>query len=188
MSNKPEKLGEYKVHPVAAMFPLVEGDAFTELVASIKKNGLQEPIVLAPDGLSIADGRNRFRACKAAGIKPEIRKLPKSFDESKIIQFIIDANLHRRHLNAGQRAMLGLQLAPYLETAAKERQAAGRKAGASKGGRGKKKPENRAPQVRDQIAAAVGVDPTTVSQSKKVRDARGSVPQNQRRAGQVALA
>jgi hypothetical protein len=74
-------------------------------VASIKENGLKEPIVLL-DG-AILDGRNRYNACVAAGVKPTF--VPFQGDDP--VQFVIDANINRRHLNDSQRAMLAATLA-----------------------------------------------------------------------------
>lgn len=59
---------ELAFHPLADLFPLIEGEAFAELVADIAAHGQRDPIVL--HGGRILDGRNRFRACRAAGIAP----------------------------------------------------------------------------------------------------------------------
>jgi ParB-like nuclease domain len=91
---------DLKFHPAAEIFPLMEGAEFDELVADIKTYGLRQPIALL--GEKILDGRNRYRACIAAGYKPyghDFRKLP-AVDP---VAYVISANIHRRHLTAEQK-------------------------------------------------------------------------------------
>jgi len=90
-----------KAHPAAEIFPLLEGKDFASLVESIKENGQREPILLL-DGL-ILDGRNRWRACEAAGVKPKT----KNWEGGNPWDFVWDMNAERRHLEPGQKAMLG---------------------------------------------------------------------------------
>lgn len=93
-------------HPLAELFPLLEGAEFEVLAEDIRVNGLLEPIVLHPDG-SILDGRNRYRACEAAGVEPHFR----TFSGNDPHAFVISANIKRRHLNETQRAMIAAKLA-----------------------------------------------------------------------------
>jgi ParB-like chromosome segregation protein Spo0J len=57
-------------HSLANLFPLIEDAEFNDLVADIKANGQREDIVLLDD--KVLDGRNRYRACLAAGVAPRI--------------------------------------------------------------------------------------------------------------------
>jgi ParB-like chromosome segregation protein Spo0J len=49
-------------HPLANLFPLIDGAEFNELVADISEHGLHEAIVIYED--KILDGRNRFRGAR----------------------------------------------------------------------------------------------------------------------------
>jgi hypothetical protein len=99
---KPETVMEF--HPLAEAFPLIDGAAFDELVADIDEHGVREPIVLYEG--KILDGRNRWRAARAAGAPCPHRV----FDGDDPVAFVISANLHRRHLNESQRAMIAAKL------------------------------------------------------------------------------
>jgi N6-adenosine-specific RNA methylase IME4 len=100
-----------KYHPLANIFPLMEGAAFDALAADIKANGLREPLVMY-EGM-LLDGRNRWRAALAAGIAITGKDI-RQFDPKKDgdpLAFVISKNLQRRMLDESQRAMVAAKLA-----------------------------------------------------------------------------
>lgn len=118
-------------HPLADIFPLIEGQDFDDLVTDIQRHGLREPIELL-DG-KILDGRNRYRACVAANLLPEsldhvtapqlkyfhwfvpLGAPPPSHDE--LLAFVLSKNLHRRQLDESQRAMVADNIATLKQGA-----------------------------------------------------------------------
>ena len=92
---------DYDFHPIAAMFPLLEGDELNALAADIKANGLREPCWLYEG--KILDGRNRKTACTLVGIEPTFREF--TGDRLAAIRFVWSMNRTRRHLNSGQAAI-----------------------------------------------------------------------------------
>jgi hypothetical protein len=113
-----DKKSKYKIHPIAALFPMMTDDELNELANDIKDNGLIHPIV-KKDGL-IIDGRNRLKACELANVEPQFTE----FDGESIEAYIVSANLSRRNLTKGQQAMAYAMIYPEP----------------SKGGRGKTNP------------------------------------------------
>lgn len=124
------KSKDYEFHPVAGIFPLLHGKDLEEMAASIKAGGLDDPIVLFEG--KILDGRNRYRACKIAKVEPTTVHWD---EQGSPIDFVLRANLHRRHLDQSQRAMAAATALSMFEAEAKERMEAG--GVASKESRGK---------------------------------------------------
>jgi hypothetical protein len=92
-------------HPLADLFPLIEGAEFDELVADVRSNGVREPIWIYQG--KILDGRNRYRAAQVAGVECPTR----AYDGDDPTGFVISLNIQRRHLTTSQRAMIAAQLA-----------------------------------------------------------------------------
>ncbi len=99
-------MAKLKSHPVAALFPLLEGDAFESFKCDIAAHGLRESIWLHEG--QIIDGRNRYRACLETGTTPTFRQWN---GQGSLVAFVISLNLHRRHLDESQRAMVGARIA-----------------------------------------------------------------------------
>jgi len=92
-------------HEIANIFPLIHGKEFVELKEDIKANGVYEAVVLY-DG-QILDGRNRFRACQEVGVTPDFVE----YEGEDPVGYVLSLNLHRRHLNESQRAMVAANIA-----------------------------------------------------------------------------
>ena len=114
-------------HPIASIFPLLEGQEFEDLKANIQRNGLIKSVTVFEG--KILDGRNRYRACTELGINFETRKFTGTALEA--VERVWSLNRVRRHLNPSQAAIAEARreqmyatYAPVRE-AAKERQREG---------------------------------------------------------------
>ena len=180
------KLGPYDVHPAAEFFPLVEGDDFNELVKSVAREGLREPIVLTYDGSVLLDGRNRYRACMAAGRDPIFTRLEEGANETRILDYIVSANMRRRHLNPGQINLIAADLEELFAVEAKKGMSEGGKTGgaAVRDHKGVTVPSHL--RARDQGAKLTGGSSSGVSKAKKVKSFAPHLAE-QIRAGTVSL-
>src|SRR4051812_46720886 len=88
------------VHPLAAQFPMLAEDDLAALAEDIRENGLLHPIIVDDDG-TLIDGRNRKRACEMAEVEPQFARL----NGHDALAVIVSANINRRNLTRGQKAM-----------------------------------------------------------------------------------
>lgn len=99
---------DYRVHPVAAMFPLLSEDSqeFADLAGSILENGVLHKLVV--DGEVLLDGRNRLAVCRKLNIEPPMIEWSEMGVRSDVSQaeWILEINLKRRHLKDDQRVMI----------------------------------------------------------------------------------
>jgi hypothetical protein len=104
---------ELPVFPAADVFPMMADEELQELADDIKENGLREPLVVAEIGgeLVLVDGRNRRAACELAKVEPEVRHL----NGEEPNAYVLSANIHRRSLTPGQRAMAVAMIRPEPE-------------------------------------------------------------------------
>lgn len=103
-------MNEYEPHPIAEIFPMMDAETFEAFKADIQANGIREPIVIWQG--QILDGRNRYKACTELKLPFVTKGLPEGADSpADAVNYVISANLHRRHLNTSQRAAIAGQLA-----------------------------------------------------------------------------
>jgi ParB-like chromosome segregation protein Spo0J len=87
-------------HELSRLFPPISEEDFNKLAADIKLHGLHQPIMRYQD--KILDGNNRYRACELLKITPT-KFVDFDGDDAAARNYVISANIHRRHLNAEQR-------------------------------------------------------------------------------------
>jgi len=170
-----EIIAGYRVHPAAAVFPLIEGDDFDYLVESIIFNGVQHPIVVCrlADGDLLIDGRNRLRAVDAARQQGHTINVPivEWVDDGRnVAQWIWDTNAIRRQMGDEGLAMASAAISPMIAEENRQRQQASQfKKGVSGNPDGKKQ---------------VTTKPSLPAQrDRKADDARSTVGQVAAKAG-----
>ncbi|MBQ0111159.1 MAG: ParB/RepB/Spo0J family partition protein [Oscillospiraceae bacterium] len=79
--------------------------ALNELAASIKENGLLQPILVRPykDGYQIVAGERRWRACRLAGLNT-VKATVMEMDDNKVAYLALIENLQRENLDPIEEA------------------------------------------------------------------------------------
>ena len=163
----------YEAHPLADIVPAMSAAEYRELAVDVKAHGLREPIALFEG--KVLDGRHRLRACADAGIKPRYRDF--DGDEAAAIAFVLSENLHRRHLDSGQRACVIVDAEEAYARIVEKGKAAQVEAGRAHGGDRRSEAARKrlvekvpqadpdsgpAPKSRDLAAATAGTNPKYV--------------------------
>lgn len=153
-------------HLVANLFPMMSAEEFTALKLDIERNGQREPI-WTYEG-RIIDGRNRFRACSELNIKPVIREWHGNGSDTSLVAFVLSLNLHRRHLNSSQKAIIALEVEKQIALQAKANMSAG--GGDKRGQNGRAGLQIVASPVRsaEQAAVMVGTNRQYVLDAKRM--------------------
>jgi hypothetical protein len=142
---------DYENHPLSELFPIISAAEIKDLAEDIKERGLQSPIVLYEG--KILDGRHRYEGCSQAGVTPKFE----TYDGDDPVGFVFSANLRRRHLTDGQRAMIAARLATM--THGGDRKSEGRNQVAN------------LPLDQEKAAETLDVSPRSVRVAKTVMDA-----------------
>lgn len=149
---------ELKINPTyEKLIPPPTDEDYQGLYDSIKEEGLKIPIVVNQNNV-ILDGHHRYKICKE--LNKEIKTVEYHFDSSEEeLNFVIDANIARRHLTTFARCEFAYSLKPIYEAQAKE----SLKEGGRKGGKSKGEMEFhlRLPQTRDKISNKAKINPQT---------------------------
>ena len=105
-TDEPARIGDYDVHPLAAVFPEASDREVEGLTVSIRESGLITPI-LRVGGLILA-GRGRLRACLTVGVESRFHDLAAGADP---LVARLAAKLDRAHLTRSQRSMAAARVA-----------------------------------------------------------------------------
>lgn len=94
-------------HQYADLFPMMSPDEYAELLADMDASGYDPAFPITIYEGQILDGRNRYRAAQELMLEPQYCE----YDGDDPLAFVLRCNLHRRHLNATQRAVIAARLA-----------------------------------------------------------------------------
>lgn len=161
MLNTPLKIdAEFK-----AVCPPLTKEERAELAASIKKDGLRQPI-LTWHGY-IIDGHNRFEICEELCKSYTSEEVLGLNSRAEVVEWIIRNQFGRRNLTAMQRAELALKLKAVVAAEAKRRQVSQLKKGAEKPVV-QKSAQRESGKTRDELAKMAGVSHDTIAKVEKI--------------------
>ena len=166
-----------KAHPAADLFPMMGEAELNQLAADIRQRGQLEAIIVTTTGKEdlILDGRNRYEACRRAGVEPYLLTWEDELSPTaSATAFVLSKNLHRRHLTESQRAVVAADALPLFEAEAKKRM------GAAKTAKGKGAPRG-AP-----LELEASAEKKTLDKLEAVAATKGEQAKKPQRASEAA--
>jgi hypothetical protein len=167
----------YSFHPLCKLFPPLPPDELQALADDIKQNGLRHPVLLHEG--KVIDGKNRLEACQIAGVQPVCEEWD---GQGSLLDFVVLANLRRRHLTSAQLAALAVDLKPLYEKQAKERQ----RLSAGRGAKGDKASPAEKGKSSAHVAKVCGTNPRYVEIAEKIKKSKPTLLEQVRR-GEMGL-
>jgi len=158
-------MATYTAHPAAEAFPLLDEARLTQLTADIAANGQLAPVTLwkDADGATwLLDGRNRVRACLAAGV--QVASV--WWDGDHTWAYVWSCNGERRDLDEGQRAAIKLDIDKGEQAYLQERRGGDRKSAQAKE---KQSGTVATLKTREKLAKAAQVSPRTAQKAITVK-------------------
>ena len=142
-------------------------DEYSALKTSINEHGMRRPLLIDQTGV-LLDGHTRLQIARDLEMDEVPTETVCMQSRLEAMEYIIEVNVQRRHLNVAQRAELGKRLLPIEAGLAKERQ----KEAGKKFGRGKL--TQRVAEAidegmsRDLAAAKVGISGETLREAVRI--------------------
>lgn len=136
-----------KRHPLSAAFPDMSREEYSELLDSVGKIGILNPIVIFED--MIIDGWHRYMASVELDIECPADDLPEHIDPR---EFVIAQNISRRSLTASQRALAVVTVNAW------------RRSGVTN----KAHPEDAPEKTKKQLAEMSNTSTATIERAKKI--------------------
>jgi len=176
----------YVIHPAAAVFPLIEGDEFDNLVESIINHGIHHPIVIrrGADADELIDGRNRLRAAAVAREQGHTVSVPVvewKDDGRNVAEWIWDTNAMRRQMTEDGIAVASAAIWPLIAKENEARKAATKFDSEKASKAGKASAAAKAQAKSGPTVTTKSSEPS--KRDRKAEDARSTVGQVAAKAG-----
>jgi N6-adenosine-specific RNA methylase IME4 len=162
MTFVPGRSPDPEWHPAANLFPMLPEPELRALAEDIRANGQRHPIVVFAG--KILDGRNRWRACQLAEVEPRLEYLERCDSPT---DYVLSLNLHRRHLDTMQRAVVAAEAKRLYAEEAKQNMLRG-KANPAHDSRGGSRHDNEsARRAAKQVGAGISATEAMVAVQRK---------------------